>query len=117
MSCPRVLHACSQVLGEMQLGGKVVQRWLAHSIRSVLSKKYPSLRIAYIDLENLGELLPAAAAQGASAQHAVAARPGQVSMAGPRNRGRGGKAHRLLRQYSVLLQYDEQHDGVVELYR
>jgi hypothetical protein len=99
----------------MQLGGKVMQRWLAHSIRSVLSKKYPSLRIAYIDLENLGELPPADSAAAAAAT--AAGGPGQRVLAGPRNRGRGSKAHRLLRQYSVLLQYDAQKDAVVEVYR
>jgi hypothetical protein len=109
-SCAR----CSQVLGEMQLGGKVMQRWLAHSIRSVLTKKYPSLRVAYIDLENLGQI-PARDPTAAAA--AAAAGPGQPVMAGSRERGRGSKAHRLLRQYSVLLQHDGQHDAVVELYR
>jgi hypothetical protein len=101
----------------MQLGKKVVQRWLAHSIRSVLSKKYPSLRVAYIDLENLGELSLDAVEKGAVAQREVATSTEQDVPAGPRNRGRGEKAHRLLRQYSVLLQHDDQHDGVVELYR
>lgn len=104
--------ACSQVLGEMQLGGKVMQRWLAHSIRSVLTDKYKSLRIAYLDLENLGEL-PSADPKAAAA--AVGA--GQSVLAGPRNRGRGGKAHRLLRQYSVLLQHDPNKKAVVEMYR
>lgn len=98
----------------MQLGSKVAQRWLAHSIRAVLSSRYPSLRVAYIDLENLGDLQPAAATAGAAA---AAASPGQAIMAGPRNRGRGGKAHRLLRQYSVLLQYDARQKAVVEAYR
>lgn len=96
----------------MQLGGKVMQRWLAHSIRSVLSEKYPSLRIAYIDLENLGELPPADTAAATAAGG-----PGQCVLAGPRNRGRGSKAHRLLRQYSVLLQHDAQKGAVVEVYR
>jgi hypothetical protein len=101
----------------MQLGGKVMQRWLAHSIRSVLSKKYPSLRIAYIDLENLGELPPADSAAAAAGAGAGASGPGQCLLAGPRKRGRGSKAHRLLRQYSVLLQYDVQQNAVVEVYR
>lgn len=91
-----------------------MQRWLAHSIRSVLTKKYPSLRVAYIDLENLGQI---PARDPAAAVTVAAAGPGQPVMAGPRERGRGGKAHRLLRQYSVLLQHDGQHDAVVELYR
>lgn len=104
----------SQVLGEMQLGGKVPQRWLAHSIRSVLSQRYPSLRIAYIDLENLGELPAAAAKAGAIA---ATASPFQPAKAGPSNRGRGNKEHRLLRQCSVLLQYDVKQGAVVELYR
>ena len=98
----------------MQLGGKVMQRWLAHSIRSMLTRRYPSLRVAYIDLENLGHI---PARDPAAAAAAAATGPGQPVMAGPRERGRGGKAHRLLRQYSVLLQYDEARDGVVELYR
>ncbi len=107
--------SCSQVLGEMQLDkNKVMHRWLAHSIRSVLTKKYPSLRVAYIDLENLGQI---PARDSAAMAAAAAAGPGKAMMAGKRERGRGGKAHRLLRQYSVLLQYDEQADGVVELYR
>jgi len=54
----------SQVLGEMQLADKVSPRWLAHSVRAVLSSRYPSLRVAYIDLENLGDLKPHAAAAG-----------------------------------------------------
>lgn len=101
----------------MQLADKVVNRWLAHSIRSVLSKQYPSLRISYIDLENLGELLDGAAKAGATAQQVVTATPEKSAMAGPRNRTKKHKGHQLLRQYSVLLQYDDQHDGVVELYR
>lgn len=41
----------------------------------------------------------------------------RFAAAGPRNRDRGGKLYRLLRQYSVLLQYSQERKGVVELYR
>lgn len=84
-------HTHSQVLGELQLNKQVVQRWLSHSIRAVLSKRYPSLRIAYIDLENLGEMLPAAAGAGAAAAAAAGA-----TRCGEDARGRGRLAFRVL---------------------
>jgi hypothetical protein len=116
---PPHTHTHSQVLGEMQLDGNVAKRWLAHGVRTLLAGAYPSLRVAYIDTENLGEPLPpsdAAALVPLDAATAAAVSRGAQLARAP-NRRKGGKPPHLLRQYSVLLRWDAGVGGVKEMYR
>lgn len=105
---------CSQALGELQFDGKVSKRWLAHCIRTVIARNYPHLRIAYLDWEDLGAPPKASAAAAARGEEERA--PGATDVA-PRNRTKGGGDHKLLRQYSVLLQWSQLAGCVQEMYR
>jgi len=103
------------------MSGKASERWLAYAVRELVAKSYPSLCIAYIDLENVGE----AKVAPLMSPHEQQPHSWELSplMEEPRNRSRGSKPYQLLRQYSVLLQYsngagqDTNRPGVRELYR
>jgi len=117
-----LLHACSQALGEFQLAADVPKRWLGYCIRAVVAKRYPSLRIAYIDLENLGN--PPKPAAGSPSgipeetEAAVANSGGRFRREDCSTRNRLKNAGpMLMRQYSVLLQWSEDAQCVQELYR
>lgn len=122
-----LLHTlCSQVLGEMGMAKKASERWLAYGVRELVAKRYPSVCIAYIDLENVGEA-NVSPRLGLDEQEPPSWDITCRIEAMERNRERGGKPHQLLRQYSVLLQYSsgQEHGsspaskaaGVRELYR
>eukprot|EP00878_Enallax_costatus_P006851 GHUV01007179.1.p1 GENE.GHUV01007179.1~~GHUV01007179.1.p1 ORF type:complete len:900 (+),score=210.18 GHUV01007179.1:1501-4200(+) len=120
----------SQNLGEFSYDGNVGKRWLTHCIRNVLAKRYPSLKIAYIDLENIAEApaevefnprtnknesryLPLVPINGENKAL------GALNIA-PRRRTRGSDKDfpkLLYRQYSVLLQWDQEAGCVKEKYR
>lgn len=121
---------CSQNLGEFSYDGNVGKRWLTHCIRNVLAKRYPSLKIAYIDLENIAEA-PMEDVQDPRTGRKLSAYCRLVPSAGdgkgahamdiaPRKRTKGSDKNYpklLYRQYSVLLQWDEQAQCVKEMYR
>lgn len=106
------------------------KRWLTYCIRNVLAQRYPSLKIAYIDLENIAEA-PVATADDAQTHqqvtcyHPLVPSAGEETAAGamdiaPRRRTRGSDKDfpkLLYRQYSVLLQWDKQAGCVKEKYR
>lgn len=114
-----LLRCCSQNLGEFSEDGNVGKRWLTYCIREVLAKRYPSLKIAYIDLENIAEAhmdngmyLPLSPVNSGAAADAV-----NVTRR-KRTKGADKDYPKLLcRQYSVLLQWDKQAECVKEKYR
>jgi hypothetical protein len=90
---------CSQVLGELQSADDLRKQWLAVALRDVLLQQFPSLRVAYIDLQNLSAVAVAAAAEQ-EARAVAATEPPQQPL---RNRTKDKNRTELLRQYSVLL--------------
>ena len=88
---------CSQVLGELQSADDLRKQWLAVGLREVLLQRFPTLRVAYIDLENISaSILAVGGAQQQQQQQ-------QQQPVRNRTKSKDKDKTELLRQYSVLL--------------